>query len=166
MSALAVENEGLEFYSRAAKVASDPRARAVFLEMAQSRQEDIRHLTETWRELIGRDLSASNEDQIEAGASSIYPMELVNSAVCFVCGEEVPVDALPEDCPSCGASRYTFEMDIDEEAARRMVRRSERKRLDHYRRLLDVAADPLREPLSVVLKRGEESLHQLERRVA
>lgn len=42
----------------------------------------------------------------------IYPLEAVSKAECYVCGHVVETRSMPDQCPSCGTARYTFEKEI------------------------------------------------------
>jgi rubrerythrin len=167
MSALVLEKEGLDFYSKISRVAADPRARQLFQEMAEQRLEEMRLLNERYGELTGEEAAPTPEEAerrlAERGepVPSVYPRKSTETAVCFVCGEEVPVDSLPDECPNCGASRYAFERDIDEEAAFRMVRENEERRLEFYRVSMDHALGGVRGLLEDLIQRGEEYLKEL-----
>ncbi|MFQ5837809.1 MAG: hypothetical protein ACE5HJ_03395 [Thermoplasmata archaeon] len=168
MSAFVLENEGLDFYSKVSKVAADPRARHLFQVMAERRSEDVRLLRHEYKELTGEG-DAPSPDEAERRLAekgqqvpSIYPKTSLETAVCFVCGEEVPVDALPNECPTCGASRYTFERDIDEKMARRMAQDSEMKRLEFYEESLEVATGRVRDLLEDLVNRTKVYLRDLE----
>ena len=53
--AIATERSGLEFYTRAARIAKDPRGRAVFLKLAEEEREHLATLEERYRRLLSRD---------------------------------------------------------------------------------------------------------------
>ena len=53
--AIATERSGLEFYTRAARIARDPRGRAVFEKMAEEEKEHLRTLEARYRTLLARD---------------------------------------------------------------------------------------------------------------
>ena len=53
--AIATERSGLEFYTRAARIAKDARGRAVFLKLAEEEREHLRTLEERYRHLLRRD---------------------------------------------------------------------------------------------------------------
>ncbi len=121
----AVEREGLEFYSRASRVASDPRAKGVFLRLARDKAETVRLLGKK----LGGGPRASKAKGVK-GTPEVYPRAAIEPLVCFVCGEEVRGSDVPSECPSCGASGYAFEVDIDRETALRMAIESQRRNID------------------------------------
>jgi Fur family ferric uptake transcriptional regulator len=53
--AIATERSGLEFYTRAARIARDPRGRAVFQKMAEEEKEHLSTLEARYRDLLARD---------------------------------------------------------------------------------------------------------------
>jgi Fur family ferric uptake transcriptional regulator len=53
--AIATERSGLEFYTRAARIAKDARGRAVFLKLAEEEREHLSTLEERYRHLLRRD---------------------------------------------------------------------------------------------------------------
>jgi rubrerythrin len=53
--AIATERSGLEFYTRAAAVTTDPRGRSVFEKLAGEEKEHLGTLERRYRELIGQD---------------------------------------------------------------------------------------------------------------
>ncbi|HXE81425.1 MAG TPA: transcriptional repressor [Vicinamibacterales bacterium] len=53
--AIATERSGLEFYTRAARIAKDPRGRAVFLKLAEEEREHLGKLEARYRRLLERD---------------------------------------------------------------------------------------------------------------
>jgi Fur family ferric uptake transcriptional regulator len=53
--AIATERSGLEFYSRAANAAVDPRARTVFQRLAEEEREHLRTLEGRYQKLLGQD---------------------------------------------------------------------------------------------------------------
>jgi Fur family ferric uptake transcriptional regulator len=53
--AIATERSGLEFYTRAASLARDPRGRAVFHKLADEEREHLSTLEERYRRLLARD---------------------------------------------------------------------------------------------------------------
>jgi Fur family ferric uptake transcriptional regulator len=53
--AIATERSGLEFYTRAASLAGDPRGRSVFKRLAAEEKEHLGRLEERYRELTARD---------------------------------------------------------------------------------------------------------------
>jgi Fur family ferric uptake transcriptional regulator len=53
--AIATERSGLEFYTRAARIARDPRGRAVFEKMAEEEKEHLSTLEARYRHLLARD---------------------------------------------------------------------------------------------------------------
>ncbi|MBI4477060.1 MAG: transcriptional repressor [Acidobacteria bacterium] len=53
--AMATERSGLEFYSRAAKIARDPRGRSVFLNLAAEEGEHLGRLEARYKELLRQD---------------------------------------------------------------------------------------------------------------
>jgi Fur family ferric uptake transcriptional regulator len=53
--AIATERSGLAFYTRAAKIARDPRGKQVFERLAGEEQEHLRTLETRYRELVARD---------------------------------------------------------------------------------------------------------------
>jgi Fur family ferric uptake transcriptional regulator len=53
--AIATERSGLEFYTRAARIARDPRGRAVFEKMAAEEKEHLSTLEERYKKLLARD---------------------------------------------------------------------------------------------------------------
>jgi rubrerythrin len=170
MSALVLEKAGLDFYSNVSKVAADPRARSLFQQMADRKREEMRLLNLRYGEITGDEAAPTPEEAerilLQGGESvpSIYPMKSVERAVCFVCGEEVAVDALPNECPSCGASRYAFERDIDEGLAFRMAQENEAKCLDLYRRFAEELSGRVKGLLEEMLRGTEDYLRELQSR--
>ena len=53
--AIATERSGLEFYTRAARIAKDARGRAVFLKLAEEEREHLGTLEGRYRQLLSRD---------------------------------------------------------------------------------------------------------------
>jgi len=53
--AIATERSGLEFYTRAARIARDPRGRAVFEKMAEEEKQHLSTLEARYRTLLARD---------------------------------------------------------------------------------------------------------------
>jgi Fur family ferric uptake transcriptional regulator len=53
--AIATERSGLEFYTRAARIAKDSRGRAVFLKLAEEEREHLSTLETRYKQLLGRD---------------------------------------------------------------------------------------------------------------
>jgi Fur family ferric uptake transcriptional regulator len=53
--AIATERSGLEFYTRAAGIARDPRGRAVFLRLAEEEREHLGKLDARYKELLAQD---------------------------------------------------------------------------------------------------------------
>jgi Fur family ferric uptake transcriptional regulator len=53
--AIATERSGLEFYTRAARIAKDTRGRAVFLKLAEEEREHLSTLEGRYRQLLSRD---------------------------------------------------------------------------------------------------------------
>jgi Fur family ferric uptake transcriptional regulator len=53
--AIATERSGLEFYTRAASIARDPRGRTVFQKLAEEEREHLSTLEERYRKLLARD---------------------------------------------------------------------------------------------------------------
>ncbi len=163
-----MEREGADFYSRVSRIAADPRARKLFHDLADGRLEAASLLITRYGELSDEDHDLEAEDANrrleEKGLTrpSIYPHKSVETAVCFVCGEEVLVDDLPPECPFCGASGYSFESDIDEGQAFAMVRENESKRLDFYRQSMQAASGDARALLATLIQQGEECLRDLE----
>ncbi len=162
-----LEKEGAEFYERASKVAADPRARSLFHVMAESKLEAFRILSKELRELAGGP-PLVREDELDEGPTDdlpqvprIYAVNTLVTAACYVCGEEVPVDALPRECPSCGASRYTFERDIDVKRAATIVQEDENRCLDFYREHVGRVSGGARQLLERLIQRSEARLRDL-----
>jgi rubrerythrin len=134
----AVEREGLEFYSRASRVASDPRAKGIFLRLAGDKAETVRLVGEK----LGGAARASKARPVRRASRTtkvretpqVYPRSAIEPLVCFVCGEEVRGSDVPSECPSCGASGYAFEVDIDRETALRMAIESQRRNIEFVTR--------------------------------
>src|SRR5690606_2326195 len=53
--AIATERSGLTFYTRAAKIAKDPRGRAVFRRLADEEKEHLSKLETRYKELVAAD---------------------------------------------------------------------------------------------------------------
>jgi rubrerythrin len=120
----ALEREGLEFYSRASRVVADPRARSLFKGLADAKESQIKFLTG----------EAAGSQHLEGGPTAppaIYTSAAFEPLVCFVCGEEIKGSQIPEECPSCGASGYSFEVDMDQDQALRLAAEKERRALDY-----------------------------------
>ncbi len=130
----AVEQEGLEFYSRASRVASDPRAKGVFLRLARDKAETVgllgKKLGSGGRPSKARAAGSSTKAKGMKETPEVYPRSAIEPFVCFVCGEEILGSDVPSECPSCGASGYAFEVDIDRETALKMAIESQRRNID------------------------------------
>lgn len=119
----ALEREGLRFYSTASRVVADPRARSLFRGLAEAKEGAVKLLDH-------EALRAALPPPAGPPPAPIYTTQAFEPLVCFVCGEEVRGGQIPEECPSCGASGYSFEVDMDQARAVRLAEEKERQALE------------------------------------
>ncbi len=149
---LAIGRAGMEFYSRASRVAASPQTRLVFQRLAVDKEAQVEFLRNHGRAL-GRLSAGIKARKRDSFPPSIYPMSAIDPLVCFVCGEEVRDGQIPPECPTCGASGYSFEVDIDVPHAVRMARESERKSLEY---VAQVSTGTTSAPMIQLLRRLAE----------
>jgi len=103
---LQAAKEGVVFFEKAHTAANDPRVREMFGRLLNIRKESLRSLEESLKE------AHLQLPETEGQTSRIYPLEELQKKECYVCGYSTDVEAIPESCPRCGASRYAFEREI------------------------------------------------------
>jgi len=118
------EREGVAFFEKAHSVANDPRVREVFDKLLNIRKESLRSLEESLSEARLQSPGAKGQP------SSIYPLEEIQKKDCYVCGYSTDIEAVPESCPRCGASRYAFEKEITVREAWEFAESGSRNTLD------------------------------------
>lgn len=100
--ALGAVLEGVTFYELAQIVSADTRVKVTFEELGRRKAAQRKQL----EELAG---PGAAESAVYPG---IYPLDGVSKAECYVCGHIVETRSMPNQCPSCGTARYTFEKEI------------------------------------------------------
>lgn len=127
---VALGKAGVDFYSKASRVAANPQTRLVFQRLAQGKEAQVQFLRDQARALGGPSAGIKARKRSSA-PPAIYPLSTIEPLVCFVCGQELKDAAIPAECPSCGASGYAFEVDINVAHAVRMALESEEKHLEY-----------------------------------
>jgi len=107
-----VGRDGVAFFQRANRLASDPRVKFIFGRAAEEYASAVKVLEPV----------AKGKGKPKAPA--LFPSEEYEKIECYVCGFETTVDDLPEACPSCGAARYAFEKEVSQDRAWDLVART------------------------------------------
>lgn len=101
-TALGAIAEGVSFYDMAHLAVADVRVKVALEDLGRRKKAQLARL-ET---LAGPDAAAA------APRPMIYPLEVVARVECYVCGHSLETTAMPDQCPKCGAARYSFEKEI------------------------------------------------------
>jgi len=109
-----VGRDGVTFFQRANRLASDPRVKFIFGRAAEEYGNAVKAL----------ESAAKGKGKGRAKPPSLFPSEEYERIECYVCGFETTVDDLPEVCPSCGAARYAFEKEVSQDRAWDLVART------------------------------------------
>lgn len=109
--------EGATFYELGHRAAADTRVKVAFEDLGKRKRAQLARL----------EALAGAEARSAARAPGIYPMEAVSKVECYVCGYAVATAEMPDQCPSCGAARYSFEKEIAPSKAWEIAGASARK---------------------------------------
>ncbi len=121
--ALGAVLEGIAFYELAQVVSADTRVKVTFEDLGRRKAAQLAKL----EALVGAQAKDS------ALYPSLYPLEAVSRAECYVCGYIVETKSMPNQCPKCGTARYTFEKEIALTKAWEIAAETSRKSADLFR---------------------------------
>lgn len=107
-----VGRDGIAFFRRANRLASDPRVKFIFGRAAEE------------YEGVLKVLGPLAKGKAKGKAPTLFPFEDYEKLECYVCGYETETDEIPEVCPSCGAARYAFEKEVSQDRAWDLVART------------------------------------------
>ena len=105
-----VGRDGVAFFRRANRLASDPRVKFIFGRAAEEYENAVKAL-----EPVAKG---------KAKVPSLFPFDEYEKIECYVCGFETTVEEIPEVCPSCSAARYAFEKEVSQGRAWDLVART------------------------------------------
>ena len=94
--------EGLTFYDLANVAVAEMRVKVAFEELGRRKKDQLARLENV----------AGSGARAAAVMPGIYPMNVVATVECYVCGFVAETNAMPSNCPNCGAARYAFEKEI------------------------------------------------------
>jgi rubrerythrin len=138
--ALGAVLEGVTFYQLAQAISADTRVKVTFEDLGRRKVAQRARL----EQLAG---STAKEG---AFYPSIYPMDAVARAECYVCGHVVETRDMPNQCPKCGTARYTFEKEIALTKAWEIAAETSRKSADLFRELAKASQGKARELLDAL----------------
>ncbi len=105
---LRIERDAVMFFEKIHRIAYEPIMRDLFEKLTIVKREHLKMLEEGMRGLGNDVLKTEPSAELEI----IYPITELEKAECYVCGFMTRVDAIPDACPRCGASKYAFEKEI------------------------------------------------------
>ncbi len=127
--------EGITFYDLANLAVADMRVKVAFEELGRRKRAELPRL----EALIGPEAKQA------APRPGIYPIDVVSKLECYVCGHVIETSAMPNQCPKCGAARYSFEKEIALSKAWEIASTASRKTATLFRDLATkVQGDPKR----------------------
>lgn len=131
-SAVGAVVEGVTFFELARRAVADTRVKVTFGDLAKRKRD----------QLIRLEALAGPTAKDAAPRAGFYPIDAVSKVECYVCGFAVETQSMPDQCPSCGAARYSFEKEIAPSKAWETVGSSSRKSAALFRDLAGKAQGP------------------------
>lgn len=149
--AVRVGEDGVEFFRRANRLASDPRAKFVFGRAADE---------------YGRAASIVKphaKGKKDPEVPDLFPFRDYAEIECYVCGYTASAEDLPDTCPSCGAAGYAFEREVSPDNAWELVAKTTKKALAFLRKLAkDLSAPKAKAALTEAIGVGKALLAEAE----
>lgn len=143
--ALGAVLEGLAFYELAQAVSADTRVKVTFEDLGRRKAAQLKRLEQV----------AGPTARDGAFYPSLYPLDAVSKAECYVCGHVVETRDMPNQCPKCGTARYTFEKEIALTKAWEIAAETSRKSADLFRALADKSQGTARDLLDALSKEDQ-----------
>ncbi len=145
--ALGAVLEGVAFYELAQIISADTRVKVTFEDLGRRLKAQLARV----------EAAAGPGGRDSALYPSIYPLDAVSKAECYVCGHVVETRNLPNQCPKCGTARYTFEKEIALTKAWETASEASRKSAELLQQLTAKAPPKLR-PLLEELEKEDRAL--------
>lgn len=139
--------EGVTFCELGHRAVADTRVKLTFEELGKRKRDQLARLESI----------AGPHARDAAPRPGFYPIDVVSKVECYVCGHAVETVAMPDQCPSCGAARYSFEKEIALSKAWEIAAAAAKKSAALFRDLAAKATGPARSLLEG-LAREEEGL--------
>lgn len=148
--------EAVSFYDLAHLVAADVRVKVTFEDLGSRKRKQLERL----------EALAGSQALQAAPGPGIYPLETVSKADCYVCGYTVDTANLPNQCPRCGAARYSFEQEITLSKAWEIAETTARKVSELYRNAALKSSGAAKGLLESLASEEEELAAEAEKEIA
>lgn len=148
--------EGITFYDLGHLAVADTRVKVTFEELGRRKRAELAKL----------EALTGPEAKQAAPRPGFYPLEVVSKLECYVCGHTIETAAMPNQCPKCGAARYSFEKEIALSRAWEIAVASSRRSATLFRDLAAKVHGPSKKALEDLVREEEELANEAEKELA
>ncbi len=148
--------EGITFYDLANLAVADVRVKVTFEDLGRRKRAELARL----------EALTGSEAKQAAPRPGIYPIDVVSKLECYVCGHTIETAAMPNQCPKCGAARYSFEKEIALSKAWEIAAASSRKAATLFRDLAGKVQGDAKEALDDLAREEESLANEADKEVA